>query len=90
MTYTDAAPTWPWTARTDQTDRLAEGGAEPSPPEPRVTPPLFMSDSLRARNGIPVFVEDWLRLERERDARRAAKASRDAPRNARGNGPGNA
>ncbi|MEL7301337.1 MAG: hypothetical protein AAFM92_13220 [Pseudomonadota bacterium] len=72
MTYTDASPAWPWA------DQAAEGEAKPSPPSPRVTPPLFMSDSLRARNGIPVFVEDWLRLERERDARRAEKTSSNA------------
>ena len=48
----------------------------PNPPRERVTPPLFMADILVSRRGVPVFVEDWLRLERERDERRAARQRR--------------
>ncbi|MEM1375158.1 MAG: hypothetical protein AAGF78_12340 [Pseudomonadota bacterium] len=43
------------------------------PPKKRVTPPLLMGDILAARNGVPVFVSEWLRLEKERDERRALK-----------------
>ncbi len=41
------------------------------PPRERVTEPLLMGDILHARSGVPVFVSDWMRLEKKRNARRA-------------------
>ena len=62
MSYADFAGGWT-TEATEKTD----------PPQERVTPPLLMGDILHSRNGVPVFVSEWLRLEKERDARRAMK-----------------
>lgn len=54
-----------------------EGEVRTDPPQERVTPPLLMGDILMSRRGVPVFVEDWLRLERERDERRRARQDRE-------------
>lgn len=62
MTYADITGGW--------TTEATEGT---NPPKKRVTPPLLMGDILAARNGVPVFVSEWLRLEKERNARRALK-----------------
>lgn len=61
MTLTEA---FGWTETAD---------TKTNPPQKRAMPPLLMGDILHARNGVPVFVEEWLRLEKARDARRAAK-----------------
>ena len=67
MTFTDASP--------HRWQDVAEAPARTDPPKSRVTPPLLMGDILASRNGVPVFVTEWLRLERERDARREARAN---------------
>ncbi|MEM8592650.1 MAG: hypothetical protein AAGF13_09000 [Pseudomonadota bacterium] len=60
------------------TTPVAAPEAKTNPPRTRMTPPLLMGDILQARNGVPIFVSEWLRLEKERDERRAAKHSHPA------------
>ena len=64
MTFTETFGGWTAPAES-QTDTMT------NPPRKRVTPPLLIGDILTTRRGVPVFVEEWLRLEEERDARRA-------------------
>ncbi|MEM6479599.1 MAG: hypothetical protein AAF841_05540 [Pseudomonadota bacterium] len=73
MTFTDYSGGWATNAEAESRD--TQTGT--NPPRKRVTPPLLMGDILQSRRGIPVFVEDWLRLEKERDARRAERARLD-------------
>ena len=73
MTYADTFGGWttPADAQTD---------TRTNPPRKRVTPPLLMGDILASRRGVPVFVEEWLRLEKERDARRTQRELSDKRR----------
>ncbi|MEM1235796.1 MAG: hypothetical protein AAGI10_02420 [Pseudomonadota bacterium] len=74
MAFTDTAGGWiaPAEALTDRTDTGT------NPPRKRVTPPLLMGDILASRGGVPVFVQEWLRLEKERDERRALREQNDS------------
>jgi len=71
MTFLDTLGGW------DATPGHAATTEKTNPPRKRVTPPLFIGDILMSRRDVPVFVEEWLRLERERDARRAERDRSD-------------
>lgn len=63
MTFADITGGW-------TTEANPKRNEDTGPPRKRVTPPLLMGDILQSRNGVPVFVSEWLRLEKERDERR--------------------